>query len=563
MARHKIILPCIESTYISASSPNSNYGTVDHVLIGAWRGYNAYFKFDFSSIPAGKKIIEYNICLYVMNSALSTYGTSISISKNTMAWSENSLTYNMTNHTQMSSTVLSVGNQAPGGYVKIKKSGLYGDIQYFQDIAVMATELSGYSYIQCSSHRHANKPYIELIYEDAYPDTPILKAPEGEYKDNLSSIRLEWQYMSSVGGTQKKYDIQWSSNLGSTWETESRVTDEEFHILSPDTLPSGAILWRARTYNEYDEASLYSDAMAFFSVGKPVTPQIQTIENKPRPKISWGAENQQLFQIQIEKAGILLFDTGELAGVGMRMHKLKVFLSDGNYKAKVRIKNQYDLYSDWSERSFDINTTKPNAPEIEIFSIRNGQRIESDTEGAIVYRKNELEDFFYPVGIITGGHYNDYATMNGIRYEYFVRKDNESSYCDSSIVTKVARVSCFVLSDSKYKEVIEFKYGIKAENKELSFNKNVSLLQYAGRSNPVAESNGSLNESITIELFCDSIKKERELQRILKLSNMVLLRDKEDLMYCNISGYKRKQHSIGYVVNFVATKVDYSEEIEV
>ena len=110
-----------------------------------------------------------------------------------------------------------------------------------------------------------NAPYIEIIYEDVPPDKPTLISPIGEYKDSNSIIRFEWQYNSSVGGTQKAFDLQWSTDQVN-WNTISDETSRYFYDMPAETLPAGNIYWRVQTYNEYDEASGYSDPEVFYSI---------------------------------------------------------------------------------------------------------------------------------------------------------------------------------------------------------------------------------------------------------------------------------------------------------
>ena len=71
MAQHTINLPCIKDTWIDESNPNTSHGS-DSTLIGGYfgGGSNAYalLAFDWSSLPARKKITGIKLKFYNVNS---------------------------------------------------------------------------------------------------------------------------------------------------------------------------------------------------------------------------------------------------------------------------------------------------------------------------------------------------------------------------------------------------------------------------------------------------------------------------------------------------------------
>ena len=129
---------------------------------------------------------------------------------------------------------------------------------------------------------------------------------------------------------------------------------------------------RVQTYNEYDESSGYSDAAVFYSVGAPTTPLIQSVSDECRPLVEWMAFDQQIYQLQILQGETIIYDTSDMPGISTRQYRIPVFLSDGEYSAKVRIKNEYDMWSEWGTTPFTISTTKPDKPTLSIQRSRYG-----------------------------------------------------------------------------------------------------------------------------------------------------------------------------------------------
>src|SRR5690606_21467956 len=135
------------------------------------------------------------------------------------------------------------------------------------------------------SRENTNPPYIEIVYEDVPPDKPTPKEPIGVYKDSFGIIRFEWQYNSDVGGEQKAFDLQWSTDQVN-WTTVSQTTANNYYDMPANTLPAGNIYWRVRTYNEYDEVGPYSDIQSFYAIGAPAAPVLNAVPtNTARPVV--------------------------------------------------------------------------------------------------------------------------------------------------------------------------------------------------------------------------------------------------------------------------------------
>ncbi len=589
MGTHTINIPCTASTYVTDENgqENTNFGnSVD--LISSKSNGRWIFSFDKLIIDSlkNKKITKVKMYLNIKENTLNGYIEHSVIFPMYDTWDEKEIVQSNWNeyyddelYNKLVIKKLDNGhtiecfrwnnyidNESSEGYdfgdFTVYDTNFNDVIEILKNFSIITRPAnnSGGGVIVGSS-RGTHPPYLEVIYEDSPPTKPSVIMPINVFKNQSSEIKFEWHYNSQFGGKQKKFKLEWSVDNGSSWDKIEKETSDNFYLMDANVLPSEKILWRVTTYNEYDEVSPVSEKVSFFVIGQPIRPSIKNIENNARPNIEWLANNQQIYQIQILKNDIVIYDTKEIPSIYARNHKVSKFLDDGKYFIKIRIKNEYDLWSDWAFDNVNITTSKPNVPSIELYSLFNTLEIYSDTEGALVYKK--INNEFIAIGKIEDGKYRDNAIANGIKYDYFVRNYTDIAFADSEIISRYGKVSNLVISDVNSKTILDFKYSVKQFNQDVVFNKNVALIKYVGRLTPVVESDGYYTKTINVEIFCEDIKKAKDLMELILQNDILLLKDKEDFIYCNISGYKKRNHLLGSIVNITATEIFFDQEIEV
>ena len=134
---------------------------------------------------------------------------------------------------------------------------------------------------------------------------PIPIAPISQYIDENTSATFEWIFTGgSASDIQKKVDLQYSTDGGSTWNTISQTISNTRLTLPPNTFTKGNIVWRVRTYNNWDEVSPYSEIKSFTVIGSPSIPLITEVSNEARPVVKWQTQEQQLYELEILKGGM-------------------------------------------------------------------------------------------------------------------------------------------------------------------------------------------------------------------------------------------------------------------
>lgn len=575
----------LADTYTSYYNPDTSFGGATVLKSGGgeiWEEsgnykYHLCLKWDkaMPGLPERKKIVEANLFLYALTqTTISDRLLFVYSNFNYDDLAENS-TFNEINGTGSYAGSARTTTSLPStgtGYKRISFLNKGHITNYTRGMAEIQAHASndGSRVIDFSSRESANPPYLEIIYEDAPPGKPVLIEPVSGYLGNDSDITLRWQYNSSVGGVQKKFDLQWSSNSGETWTTVSMTTSNNYYVMLADTLPAGNIQWRVRTFNEYDEVSEYSDIFTFYSVGAPSMPTITTISNSAKPMITWVSTGQLVYQLQISKNDKLIYDTGSVASYIDYSHKVSQFLYDGEYIARVRIKNEYDMFSDWTETGFAIQTEGPEKPELTIHNKAYCVMLKFDNvidiENMYLYRAEINQGDFICLAEIEGDTYFDFSTGNNKVYKYFLRVvNNQESFADSDIMTGSCSFSGNTLAaSSELGDIVKLKYGqdgIPKKSTSISMVGNGTF--FDGRKHSVYEFSEFRDESKSLSFFVGDCEQVERLIELIERTETLLYRDNNgDRIFGVVNSLSIDKNILGYTVSFSITKVDYAEGVQ-
>lgn len=388
---------------------------------------------------------------------------------------------------------------------------------------------------------------------------PIPIQPVGAYLDSTEPILFEWHFMGGTPGeTQKKYDLQYSINGGSTWTTITETTSNKFKELPANTFNiTGNITWRVRTYNNFDEVSPYSDNKTFYVISSPPIPQITSVSNNARPAINWTSQGQHVYEIQIIQDNKVIIDTGAIPSVSDREYKLKEYLKDGDYKVRLRVINEYNLYSPWSEKSFTISTVKPQKPIIAIYGGEYSITIKASNLSSknLVYRDNIL------LGELIDDTFVDYTCENKKEHQYFIRSINSSdNFNDSDIKLASCKFSGNTLAlANNPQDFIKLKTGFGSmPRKTNQFGISGNLNYYDGRKYPVTEFSEFDNKAKTLSFFVSLIEEVEKIEEMIKARKTFLYRNNNGRnIYGTILGIDYDETMFGYEIGFTITQTDY------
>lgn len=390
---------------------------------------------------------------------------------------------------------------------------------------------------------------------------PTLVSPTGGYLNGSDSIRLQWSFN---GGTaedkQAKYELQYSAN-GVSWITITKTTDLQYHEFKKDFFRSGRVEWKVKTFNTFGDESEFTDIVAFNVISSPPIPQIQTITNSSRPKISWISIEQQYYEIRIyDNSNKLIYGIKEPSI--NKFHDVKIFLNDGNYRAELVIFNQYNLNSETATKDFTISTVKPPSPIIEVYSgeYSNTIRGNSNTQYTRVYRDNIF------IGTLENNIFIDFTCENRKEYKYHLRAiDDEGNFSDSDIKVGICNFRNNTISTAKSPgDFIKLKYGLNSiPSKNTRKAISGSNFYFDGREYPVVEFSEFKAMEKSLKFFTRDKSDIDKLEELINKKEILFYRDVEgEIIYGTILSIDYDEEMLGYNFGFTIQKTDYSGDLD-
>lgn len=570
MARHTLIVQVIEDTYVDKLNPNTNYGTSAEIKMGGPSAYNntiggweyeektALFKWVDPTIPARKKFISRYLYVYATSKLTAPYCSPM-IHEAGLPFSEASATWNNLLNGRVADSAIgtSISEDKQNEYVGFNIS--YNSNGY---ATVYVTSLNDAVFTFQSRHA-ANPPYVEIVYEDVPPNAPTPTAPIGNYKDSKKAIRFEWQYNSDVGGIQKKFDLQWSTDK-INWTTISQTTGNTYYDMPSNTLPTGNIYWRVRCYNEYDETGDYCAIQSFYAIGAPEAPHINAVPAATaRPVVSWSAFGQQSYQLQIISCNNVIYDSGAIPHASERQHKIKSWLADGSYIVKLRIMNEYGLWSEWGSTLIAISTAKPVRPIISVQPSEYGAElnISGTAEYYMIYRNGIC------IGKTISSTYIDNTVQSGKEYIYYIRAISTlETYQDSDCrLFQCSLRHTTIAPVSDLTNIICCARTLNTPPKRTySSTTGGTYVIYAGRRRPVWEPTDNISAGMTMSYYLKAWPEVEKLIAMYEQNTTVLYRDsKGRKIYGVLGNLSVSDERLGYTASFIVNEVDYDEEVEV
>ncbi|ASN72272.1 putative structural protein [uncultured Caudovirales phage] len=415
-----------------------------------------------------------------------------------------------------------------------------------------------------------NKPYLIIDYEDAPPTTPTVYEPINIYANNNEDVVFKWKYNTSVEDKQNGVEIRIKHELG-TWYTAytSTTYSNDSISLTPTQhkLETGKNEWQIRTRNQFGEWSPWSEIVSFNALGLPKAPVVTVVQEGARPIINWTATYQQVYQVQVLNSNNeIVHDSGSIASLSNKTYKVPVFLTNGNYTGRARIKNEFDLFSNWGTKAFTINLSAKEPFNAVIYPTDDFTFIKFnvDADYYLIYRADKKDMNFKIVGRTIESQYKDYAIQGRKSYVYFVRAVQSEEFTDSKKVVIETFLKYPILST-----VNDFSNRLKMHsNLDEPLKRSYSFINegerrfYLGRKFAAKEFSEFKNNSYSLAFYIVD-KDLAKLEELYNENAVVLYRDNYRKVYCTIEdGINVTSAAIGgYTIQMLLTETDYKEEL--
>lgn len=430
------------------------------------------------------------------------------------------------------------------------------------NVTVPAGTISGESIdwrviAKTNANQTLTSDWMTLSVEDVPPTAwPI--SPKDVVVDGSKDQIFIWGHASSTGTAQSKTDLQKSAD-GSTWMTLATVTGAARQWTCPaGTLTSSIKYWRVRTYNADGIAGEWSDAAQIVVIAAPTAPSIQIKSTGPRPSISWQTSEQEAYQVELD---------GKISG-GTHYGTDKTwtspaYLADGNHTVRVRVQNQYGMWSNWGTAALPVTNT-PGASITLSVQASSVADLSWQTSGSydfyLVYRNGK------PIAKLTQTQHTDELSSGSTTYQVRGCYADSSNYGLSGAVTVTITTGQYVtLYGIASGKKVTFKHcGLKNQPVQNAINRDIQYIFMYGSTYPHAERSEFVTKKVGgTAVFLPG---EDKAGFDALIGELVCLKTQSGEMvigYLNETSDTSRVNPDKSVVNFSIQQIDYTEVIDI
>lgn len=394
--------------------------------------------------------------------------------------------------------------------------------------------------------------WMTLSVEDVPPTAwPI--NPENVVVDGSKDQVFVWGHASSTGTAQSKTELQKSAD-GLTWSALATVTGAARQWTCPaGTLTSSIKYWRVRTYNADGVAGEWSDAAQIVVIAAPSAPAIQIKSTGPRPSISWQTSEQEAYQVELD---------GTLSG-GTHYGTEKswtspAYLADGSHTVRVRVQNQYGMWSDWGAAALPVTNT-PGAAialNVEASSVAElSWQTTGNYDSYLVYRDGK------PIAKLAQTQYTDELSSGSVSYQVRGCYDDSGNYGISKAVSVQVLADVHMVSELDTGETLRLPYSDSQHRQTTrTLSRQVELLQLSGAYYPVAVEVDSGTDALSITAALTDDEQVRKLMGLV--GKLVCAKTPQgDMVIGYITSLPKQHDGFLNVFSFTVEQIDYDDEV--
>jgi len=452
-------------------------------------------------------------------------------------------------------------------------SNLFSDLESVEFQARTRAEIHGWG-------EWSESAFFEL--RETPPMPPTLTHPVNIPIRATDGIFLQWSYNSPFDIFPSRFDIRYRIG-GSEWIEMQNDSIGGFPAsLTARTRAESnqnQLEWQVRAWGELGNVGPWSEIAQAFIIGIPPTPVIVRATNSGRPEIHFSARDAMAWELEMLHHGQVIYTTGERAFTGFYIHTAERFFENGNYLIRLRIANEYSIYSEWATLAFTIAVTPP-----ESIDLRSANNLEYHTRlwfngigrTGYIYRAEIVNDDFTKQGnfvriarVENVDNFIDWTTRPGLRYKYFVRAINKDfGFTDSTTETAKADFMHTTIAtvDMPHDMVKMLEQLGGKPTKDSNFQQEKTLTKVEGRESPIVQMGTHKDRTASLAFYVTLTDRDR-LVALAGSKSVLILRDwRLGVIYGTITGGIRAQ-SDGFSehcqVSFGFTETDYAVEIDI
>lgn len=287
-------------------------------------------------------------------------------------------------------------------------------------------------------------------------------------------------------------------------------------------------------------------------------PAIQIKSTGPRPSISWQTSEQEAYQVELD---------GKLSG-GTHYGTDKTwtspsYLADGSHTVRVRVQNQYGMWSNWGTAALPVTNT-PGAAITLTVQASSVADLNWQTSGSydfyLVYRNGK------PIAKLTQTQYTDELSSGNVTYQVRGCYADSSNYGLSSAVTATITTGQYVTlyGIASGKKVTLKHCGLKNQPVQNAINRDIQYIFMYGSTYPHAERSEFVTKKVGgTAVFLPG---EDKAGFDALIGELVCLKTQSGEMvigYLNETSDTSRVNPDKSVVNFSIQQIDYAEVIDI
>lgn len=371
--------------------------------------------------------------------------------------------------------------------------------------------------------------------------------------DGTRNIEFSWQHIISTGTEQTKYDLQYSTDGSVFTALQSESTSKTAAVVPANSLPSGDVWWRVRTYNTDNVAGAWSEAVKLVVIAAPAAPSVSVSTASPRPVIQWQSADQQAYEATIGP-----WVSGLTFGVDKTL-RCGVYLQDGTYTALIRVQNKYGLWSEPGTVGFSVANT-PGAAVTLTARPTHIAELSWTTSGAYdlfyIYRDNVL------IAKTNEKTYVDHTSFGTISYQVRGAYANSDNYGLSNTVTVTLTTDTVMIADLEHGQWLALPYAeTSARDTSLELAHQVAYMNFVGQTYPSIERSDFIDKSMTVEVAFAGRAESLRFEALL--GKLVCVKDRRgDMIIGVLTGYQKKARQFYDTYSTTIVQVAYDGVVE-
>lgn len=347
-------------------------------------------------------------------------------------------------------------------------------------------------------------------------------------------------------------------------------------LLPANTLTSGnKTMTLTTTYiSSWGEVRTATKTVNFLAYGNPPNPTLDgtTVYNNALPIYTWTSSEQVAYELKIRNIDNQDVETsGEVISASTQYASTIALENSSTYTVLLRIKNQYNLWSDWVSKVFTTSFVVPNKPTLTLVATNNSSIIvslnveySSEFSKAEIWRKTDNSEWIRIAYNLDNTFSYEDKFVGNETYYYKVRAIGVSGGISESDTLSETLGNLSPIKDFHLTNVENFNDNVVLignPSVRLTNNRKIVSTVFAGSKAPKIEKGETNYKSMSLSFAVEESTYEK-LMDVVDNSDVLLYRDgRGRKFYCQINSYPVVNYeSGGYLsISFSIVEVAFVE----